>query len=279
MPDDDGEQRPDSPGGSEIGPVARRYLDAVRTSAEADLGHELPDGTTVVPAPDRQGSRSAVCYPLHRSTVVWCAPERAHLLEIVRSDRAATSERFTRTMLDAGATSPSRGHDRVLERADRPVGPTPSGARRLDPGRPGDRELVAALAARCPADDLDEAELDPDHLDPHIAGVEAPGGDGALAAVAYAQPWVHDPVLLDIGVICDPAHRRTGAAQRAVTALVLTHDDDHDWLYRCDAENTASDRLAVALGFRLVSEVTSVDVTTIAEQPGSDGSIADPSGR
>ncbi len=72
--------------------------------------------------------------------------------------------------------------------------------------------------------------------------------DGTLAATAFSS-FINDQ-LLEVGIECVPAFRGRGLARYACTALIdycLKHNYEPVW--SCRRENTASYRLACALGF------------------------------
>ena len=248
--------------------AVRRYLDAVRSSAERDLGRRAA-GTEVVGAADRAGSSSAVCYPCGDVTIVWCAPEAVDRLRPLDRDDALTHEAFVDEAARLGAGPPTGGRNLVLgpEARSAAIQRTVRSATAplaIDRDDPADVALLAAFVEACDADDLDEAELDLDDLDPAIVANDLPDAPGTLAAVAYARPWDLDGGFDDIGVIGHPAHRGHGLAAAAVRALIARPGgDEREPLYRHDLANDASARVADALGFTPAQTLAAVDITSI----------------
>jgi RimJ/RimL family protein N-acetyltransferase len=236
-------------------PEAGRLIAAITTAASTALGHELPEGTTVVGSADRTGSPMAVLYPLGERTIVWCAPELQERLAALNDPRPLDRDEFVERCVRLGGAVAGSGHLRVLSR------PAPEPA--LDPTRlislnrdeADDRRLIAALVRECSQDDLDEAELALDQLDEALVAVL--DRDGAIASLAGARPWVFDDGVDDVMVITHPAHRGRGLAAAAVAALSQRRQREGTTMfYNCDVENVGSNRVAEAVGFDLVFTVT-----------------------
>lgn len=236
-----------------IDPV-RRLIEAVSTKASGDLGRALPAATTVVASADREGSTSAVAYPLGDRTVIWCAPAVAPRLESLNGPGALTADEFLAVAAELGGTFVGMGRCRVLNTA--PEAPSREGYDLigLDRDNEADRQLLAAFIAACSKDDLDEAELDMDELDPAIVVAVAP--DGSIASYASGRDWWMDADFDDVAVITHPDHRghRLGAvvvaefAKQRMSAGRLM-------FYNCDVKNLGSNRVAETVGFELVVTV------------------------
>ena len=232
----------------------QHYVQAVHAAAAADLGSELAAGTNVVAAADREGSTAAVLYPLGASTVVWCAPELRPRLATLDGQPALDVEGFMRVTGDLGATPVGTGHHRVL--TTQLSAPTigPERIAELHRSNPTDVERIAEFVDACSDDDLDEAELDLDELDPAIFAVldEA----GAIDAYSSARPWSIGGAFDDIAVITRPGRRGQGLGATAVRALIAARQPlGRLMFYNCHAENLGSNRLAESLGFELVMTV------------------------
>jgi hypothetical protein len=232
----------------------RRLLDAVSAKASGSLGRALPAGTTVVPSTDREGSTSVVAYPLGDRTVIWCAPALAPQLKSLNGPDALTADEYLAAAAELGGAFVGMGRCRVLN--TEPKTPSHEGYDliELDRDNEADRQLLAAFIAACPKDDLDEAELDIDDLDPAIVVAVAP--DGSIASYASGRDWWMDADFDDVGVVTHPDHRghRLGAvvvaefAKQRMSAGRLM-------FYNCDVENLGSNRVAETVGFELVVTV------------------------
>lgn len=237
--------------------VGDRFRAAVRAAACAELGHDLPSGTSVVGSPGRSGSKIAVAYPMGDQTVIWCAPEVAPLLASLEGRPPLSNEDFVEAGVALGGAPGGRGRFRVLEGMPSAHDITSSRVRSLDRDQVEARAVIAEFIAACPSEDRDEAELDIDDLDPVILAVLDDAG--AAAALAYARPWDYDDGFDDIAIITRPSCRGQGLGAAAVAALARQQQArGRRMLYNCDVDNVGSNRLAESLGFTVVQSVASV---------------------
>ena len=241
---------------------AQRYLNAMLAAIESDLGGRLPLGTSIVAADDRAGSGIATCYPFGNRTAVWCDPELTHSLARLVGSTALSAHEFTTRAVDMGAALRGIGLNRVLDgplvnpRVD--VGPLT--IRTLDRHVDADVALTADLRAAVSDADAEEADFDVDHLDPHIVAAVESTPTGRDRLLAFASARLADSVPFDdIGIITHPAARQRGLGLACVHRLIeLRQASDTPAMYRCEADNTGSDRIAQRLGFALVQTVGSV---------------------
>ena len=248
------------------GPNAQRYLDELTRAIEADLGTPLPPGTTVVPATGRSGSRHGTCYPFEGRSAIWCDPDIADRFAPVAGPTALSADAFVRAAVEHGAERRGIGLNRILDGAlvDPQIDLGAASIRPLDRVDRRDVELIATLRAAVSDADADEAELDVEDLDPHIVAAIEVTSDGrgepverilALAGARLATTIPFD----DIAVITHPGARRRGLGASCVHALVeQRRPSGTPAMYRCEADNTGSDRIAQRLGFDLVQSVGSV---------------------
>jgi GNAT superfamily N-acetyltransferase len=236
-------------------------VDAVRTAATRTL-----DGNIVL-APDasRAGGGSATSYPTPAGTIIWCDPAIVGVLSEVIGDAAETaiaSDDFVELAIAAGATLLGFGRNRVLEGALRhprldalAVGLS---VRLLDRESAADVALLADLASAASADDLDEADLDLDNLDPFYVGLLE---KDRLAAYACGRPSEINERFDDIGVLVHPSFRRRGLGAHVVGEFIERRglaDPDRLMLYRCTTENAASNAIAESLNFTLAHTIGAV---------------------
>ncbi len=239
------------------GSLTQRYVDALLAVAANDLGRPIEAGTVVVGATGRAGSIAAVAYPLGSHTIIWCAPELAERLSPLEGQAPLTDEQYVDAAERLGGTFAGAGRNRVL--VSRPASIELSMGRLvdLDPDGDGDRSRLADFTAACPPEDVDDAEIDLDDLDPVMSAVV--DGDEQIISFASARPWEIDPGFDDIGVLTHPASRgrRLGAAVVSHFAARLQAAGRVPF-YNHNVDNVGSQRVADAVGFEIVNPVAAV---------------------
>lgn len=241
------------------------YFAALVDAAQAATGSELAGGTVIAPDPDRLDGGSATSYPTPSGTIIWCDPKLANMLvELLDGcvERAISSNEFAQLATGAGAKVLGFGRNRVLDGPLRTPSARPLdgglAAKRLDCDAAGDVALLAVLAAAVSDDDLDEADLDFDNLDPFYVGLFA--GD-QLVAYACGRPSEIHERFDDVGVLVHAEHRRRGLGASAVAQFIQQRraaDPERLMLYRCTTENVGSNGIAESLGFSLAHTVGAV---------------------
>ncbi|MGP5732949.1 GNAT family N-acetyltransferase [Arthrobacter rhombi] len=240
--------------------ASRRFIEAIRMAASEELGHGLPPGTTVLGSRSREGSRKAVAYPMGEPTLITCAPRLVARLGSIDGGPALSNDAFVSAATALGGTPASWGRFRVFEGVPSDPDLDPARVVPLDRDQERDRAIIAEFIAACTEDDLAAAELEMDHLDPSILGVQS--DDGVLGALAFGRPWPLDDRFNDVGIVTAPEYRGRGLGRAAVAQFVRQqHDRGRLSLYNCDVDNIGSDRLADSLGFTLVQTVASVRFT------------------
>jgi GNAT superfamily N-acetyltransferase len=238
------------------------YLAALIDAGEVAHGRPLGPGTTLVVDPRRTGTGTATCYPTPHASMVMCDPGVVERLVPVESDMALSAREFVEAAQRLGATVVGYGHIRVLDghlrRPDADLGDLVVRHFGADDGAPV--SMLAALIAACEDDEVDEVELELDRLDPALSLVVAP--DGTIAAYASARPHEVASSCDDIGVLTHPAWRGRRLGALAVHELIgQFRTAGRSWMYRCDADNVGSNRVAESLGFTLVTTIGAVSLT------------------
>lgn len=230
-------------------PVKQQFLAA----KAADLGVSLDivgsAGTTVVPDPERQGSRGVACYQVVEHAVLSCDPGVAdQVAHFASNERALSDADFRAWSEEQGATIVGDSVMR-LQRTELPELAIPGSVHVFDWSRSDDLELMQAFVDTSDDDDLDEAEVAMDELDDQAVALR--GDDGRIMAYASSRPYEDAPAFGDIGVIVASDARRGGWG-RAVVATLITDILEPAGvipLYRCSTENLGSYGLSTALGF------------------------------
>ncbi len=249
------------PTDADLGPVARRYLDALIAVFVRRSGVSIGPGTTIVPSADRTDSDAAVAYLLPDRTIVACGPHLVSRLAGLAGSERLDESAIVGRLEAVGGRHVGAGVNRVLEQ--RPIAPigdvTGLSGRWLERDRPDDVTVLARFVDDVPDDDLDEAELSLDQLDPAIH-VLVDDASGEVAAYASGRPWEYGPDFDDIGVVVHPAFRRRGLGARVVHDYAVARLPDVPQLYRHDADNAGSSRLSASLGFAEVHRLVAVEL-------------------
>lgn len=237
------------------------YLTALAELAIALDGGRRRVGTVVVAEPDRAGSRIASAYPLGDQTVVFADPDVVRVVSSLEQSEAISAEEYVRQAEGLGGELVGMGHQRVL---DGPLRHPDASAddlsfRPLDTSDASDVRRLAGLIADCTDDDVEEADLDLDDLDPNVAALLGP--DGRIVAYAGARPADFSDDFDDIAVLTRPDARRRGLGALVVHEFVR-HRRDEDpsrlFLYRYTSTNVGSGRVAESVGFTLVHRIAAV---------------------
>jgi GNAT superfamily N-acetyltransferase len=238
---------------------SERYFASLLGAAETAHGRPLRPGTTIVVDPARVGTGSASCYPTPDASIVWCDPSLRDRLAPIESSRTLSAEEFVVATDALGAAFVGYGRIRTLDGDLRRPGADLGDliVRHVGVGDTAPIAMLDSLIAACDDDDIEEADLDLDHLDPTLTLLIA--ADGTIAAYASSRP--HDILadFDDIGVLTHPAWRGRRLGALAVYEYVRRRRaEGRCWLYRCGRDNTGSNRVAETLGFTLVTTIGAV---------------------
>lgn len=238
---------------------SERYVAALLDAAERAHGRPLGSGTTVVADPERVGTGSASCYPTPDVSIVWCDPRLLERLAPIESSETMTAEEFTDAADALGAALVGYGRIRTLDgdlrRPAADLGDLI--VRHVAVGDTPPISMLETLIAACDDDDVEEADLDLDHLDPTLTVLVT--GQGAITAYAGSRPHGIVAEFDDIGVLTHPAWRGRRLGARAVYEYIRRRRaDGRCWLYRCDLDNIGSNRAAESLGFTAVATIGAV---------------------
>ena len=238
---------------------SERYVASLLAAAETAHGRALGSGTTLVVDPGRDGTGSATCYPTPHASVVWCDPTVLARLAPIESSRALSAEEFVAAADALGAALVGFGRIRVLDgdvrRPDADVGGLVVRHVGVDDAPP--ILMLDDLIGACDDDDVEEADLDLDHLDPTFTLLVTP--DDMIAAFASARPHEVEPSFDDIAVLTHPAWRGRRLGALAVHEFIRhRRPEGRRWLYRCNLDNIGSNRVAESLGFTVVTTIGAV---------------------
>ncbi len=112
-----------------------------------------------------------------------------------------------------------------------------------------DVATITELIEASDPDDVDDAEIELDDLDPMIVGLV--DGQGRMGSYASGRWWDGDQLFDDIGVLTRTDVRGRGWGSAAVAAFCRASlDAGRLPLYRCNRSNTGSRALALSVGFR-----------------------------
>lgn len=214
-------------------------------------------GTTAVADESRAGSRHVACYQIGGHTLMPCDPE------VIDTVRLLDDGEVSLTDADFRSWVPTVGGTILGRAVMKSVGVNalqlvePLGTVHVfDWSRPADVALMQAFVDGCEQVDLDAAEVDMENLDERAVALL--DDNGAIQAFASSVEYEVSVPFGDIGILTAPGLRRGGWGRSAVSALVRDVFDPAgiDPLYRCDPDNTGSDRLSAALGFELAASMT-----------------------
>ena len=199
----------------------------------------------------------AVAYPLGERTVIWCAPPIATRLADLDRPDAVTADEFVAAGELLGGAFVGRGRNLVLATDPAALHDHRYEPIELDRDNDRDRELLAAFAGACSDEELDEAELDLDELDPAILVLV--DDTGSIAAYASGRPWAMDADFDDIAVITHPQHRGRGLGAKTVAEFARRRQQAGRLMfYNHNVENVGSARVADTVGFEVTTTVAAV---------------------
>ena len=180
-------------------------------------------------------------------------------LASIESSSALSAEEFVAAAEDLGATLVGYGRNRVLDGDPRRPDADPGDlvVRHVGTDDAPPISMLDGLIAACDDDDVEEADLDLDHVDPTFTLLVAP--DGTIAAYASGRPHDIEPSFDDIAVLTHPAWRGRRLGALAVHEFIRQRRaEGRHWLYRCNVDNVGSNRVAESLGFTLVTTIGAV---------------------
>jgi GNAT superfamily N-acetyltransferase len=239
--------------------ASEHYLASLLAVVETAHGGTPGSGTTIVVDSARVGTGSASCYPTPYGSFVRCDPSLLERLAPLESAHAMSADEFVLATAALGAVPVGYGRIRTLDgdlrRPDANLGDLVVRHVGVDDDPP--ISMLEDLIAACDDQDIEEADLDLDHLDPTFTLLVA--ADGTIAAHAGSRP--HDVLadFDDIAVLTHPAWRGHRLGALAVYEYVRRRRTEGCyWLYRCGLDNIGSNHVAESLGFTLVTTIGAV---------------------
>lgn len=258
---------------SGIGGAAPDSLDALRAALLERRGLDLSimstPGVTIVAEDARVDTRIASGYVFGRHFTIFTDPAYADRFDgfVLDGDADALGDAaldaFVERAEQVGATNSGslllgRGAMRALTSVPSAERAEPAGMVAMDREDPADVARIQALVDACDEDEVDDAAIEMDELDPEIRCVESEPG-GRLTGYASAFPDPDFGGRWDIGVLTHPDHRRKGlgvATVRRLTLDLLAIDELP--IYRHDLDNTGSAAVSAALGFDVATILAAV---------------------
>lgn len=214
-------------------------------------------GTTAVADPHREGSRHVVCYQIDGHTLLPCDPTVVGTARTLNDDAVSlTDADFCEWVASVGGKILGRAIMKSIGTNDLQLVEPVGTVHVFDWSKPADVELMQTFVDRCEKADLDAAEVDMANLDD--MAVALLDEDGAIQAYASSVDFEDGVPFGDIGILTLSGLRRGGWGRSTVSALMreILTPAGIDPLYRCDPDNTGSDRLSAALGFELAASLT-----------------------
>jgi len=236
----------------------RQFQEALLATGGVEASKLGVEGVSLGPREDRRASAIASCYSIGAHTVIFCDPELVPQLEVFGeahplADRAC----WLAWALDQGAHHLGSGVMRVRPGSASAASSTVADVVTMSADEPVDVALIHAFLDGCDEEDIDEADIDRDSLDPVIRATLGP--DGAVSAFASALPWDALPSWWDIGVLTADGHRRKGLGMRCVSAVIAgIKEAGGIALYRHEAANAGSAAVAARLGFAIATQLHAV---------------------
>jgi len=236
----------------------RRFQEALMANGAVDKSLVSASGFSLGPEESRRGSSIASCYTIGAHTVLFCDPDLTTQLQgFADAHPEADRGRWLTWAREQGAVHLGSGVMRVRSTAAPQVRPPFAGVSALSAADTADVARIHAFLDGCDEDEIEDADIDRDNLDPVIRCTL--DGIGAVSAFASALPWDALPDWWDIGVLTAGGHRRQGLGKRCVAAVVAGIEEHGGTaLYRHDPANTGSAGVASSLGFDVATELDAV---------------------
>lgn len=242
------------------------FRETLLTRRNVDPSIQDVPGTTVVADEGRNGSDVASAYVFGSHLVVFSNPDLADRLEPFNAspferDTQSPIDEFAAWAVEAGMEFLGTGAMRVLPAPIRNA-PTDSALPivALDRDRPEDVARLTEFADTCDPDDVEQAAIEFDDLDPVIRCIEGSPG-GPIVAYGSALPEDDFGGRFDIGVLTHPDHRKQGLGRLVVSRVandLLAQGDVP--IYRHELKNVGSAALAESLGFIVATRLIAVRI-------------------
>ncbi len=232
--------------------IEARFHTALAHAMGLDLGRFDTAATIVLSEPDRVGSGYVAVCRIRQLTCVRADPALALGVEELTDPHSSLSFDDAREWAKRSGWVVVDGADHHLVTASDlapRVPPQRASVVFLDRDDPVDHRRIAELIEACDADDLDEAEIDIEDLDPIIVALL--DDQGRLGSFVSGRRWTQDERFDDIGVITRDDLRGKGWGSANVAAFSRRcFELDRLPLYRCNWSRTASKALVTGLGFK-----------------------------
>lgn len=232
-----------------------RFLDSLLGSFGVDPTVRHVSGLTVAASATRSEGQAAG-YAVGDHLVITCNPAiEAKLVEATAGLEPSVTA-WQQLADDLGGELLGAGRQQIVspEGLRAPVVPAGFALRSLDAANPADVALVAELIEVSDPEDLDEAEVEIDSLDPIIEVLL--DTDGRIGCYSSAHSFELTPEFGDIGILTRADCRGLGLGSALVAALCARiRSSGLEPLYRCDEVNAGSIALSAGLGFEIAAQL------------------------
>ena len=240
--------------------IVERYRSALGDGMRIPPSRFALPGTLVMAEVERQGSNAFVAYFHGELTVVRSDPKLADALADVASDTTAcTYDELVTWASDRGWTVLFRGCHRLASAGElaTPELSREANLRWMNRDNNDDLTRIAELIQASAADELANARIDLDSLDPTILCVM--DDDERIGAFASMSSWQMDGHFDDLAVFTVDRYRGLGWGSAGVSAIARrSFDLDRIPIYSHASSNIASERLASGVGFVAVTTLLAI---------------------
>lgn len=232
--------------------MIEKLRDEIAQSMGVDPSVFASPNVTVAPDERRAESHVSTAYAFGDHLVVFCDPAAEAILREGVRDMEPTLDAWCNRAGELGGEFLGIGRNQVLAVRDlaEPVLVDGFEFRVLDRDDAAHMAMIQRLIDVSDPDDVDEAEIEMDNMDPFIDVVVDEQRE--IASFAAARPFETASTFYDIGILTRADCRAQGLGTAAVMTL-CRHllAENAEPLYRCDEDNQGSVALSAGMGFEV----------------------------